>query len=1428
MISKYEKTNGVKLLAAVMVMAMVVAGAAVLFSEESVNAATTTDTGVQNFTDVESITAGEKYYINSDISATPLNITGENTVLYLGSNARVAFTTAGTNTEIRVATSFANGTVYYDDGLSIIGAASTYSVSNSGIVTAATGVTGDYGIVYTSEDGDKTYYAAGSFPSIPALKAADQEVFVSNGTVTISQGSNTATIVGAEEDVANGITVSYDTTYPKIEITGTLSGDDTVITVTAGFFTGTGLTNINAIQVNTSYYTNTFATQIDAGTPVTGGYTILGDYTVRSSVKVSQNVAVSGTLLINNNATVTVDKAATFTNNGTIVLMGSLISEAETAGDLAKFVYIGPNGYTNMGLPEVTVDAGAYTAGAFNTNTVDPAGNYIVNGNPQNGDRVSDAIITDNITIPEGVTYTVAGNLGLNGNSITVKGTLVIENGASIFGTGSENETITIEGKGAIQNNGTIGKKMAVTIADSNDTPNSISIQGVSGVNFGIVKDSNILGVSGDIRAQSNVPVSTITMNGAVISGDFTTAKKVTTILNGDVTMSKNVAVTINGDVKAAADTEFQVAEGASVTINGNVINSIDDGAYESNIITAAVGKLNDTDGKLPSTGTVTAGVILNGDVTGITMSVSRVAVANEDDSTKTDYYLRAYISGNLSAVETDGTGTATLSVTGSADYYSLYVAAETSLTAGKGITLGMDDGTLVVDGTVSGANVSIANYIGATYTVITGEGTQNQATTTYYTTLAAAMDAIDTADEKTVYAKVDKLTINVTVKEGQTLDITTEQIAQDATLTIENGGILGGSIDDVQGKMVVYAEADAYAPENYAVVTVDDAGTTTYSGFAIAISAAKPGDVITVESATVDGSLTIPAGVAVNINGTLKVTKDLTVSDEAVLNGGAITVNGEKITVNGTMDVTEGSLTAASATLTSPGTTLILGLPQNFNGAYYNADGAYTITSVAKAVAYAAENTAAVPNVNVRGTVYETGELAVNGFNLIIDDNSDVRLGNVTLTNATVTATGDLTASISGLNGEGDAAVNGTVALTKSSVTVQARTVTNAAGVAVNTFAVSGIDGTMTVSAGQVAFTSTDATAESKLTVAAGATMLLNTASTTYSIDGDNVEFVVDGTLAVDGNGVVVNFVAIETTGKTAVVAGTMDISGNAVVNAYALSVTGTVNVSTVENDTGAFDVKDDGVTVGTPAESLGVGGSIVGPVTIDANKYIVVFAGADMSGAQINEANGESTAVTTEYYINGTLFATAYVEGNVGIGTPVTVAMVKEISGIDTSGLTSTIAWTDAEGKTVSGNVGDIEAVYVKFDPAKAWVQYSAGSQISLYVDGVRVTSGDEVQLAVGTHTVTATVNPGYTGDVTITFNGQAVTGEFTVTSDMVGNAQTSAVVLSATGQISVDTGSTSGSSDGMGLTEILLVILVILIVVMAIMVALRLMRS
>ena len=166
-----------------------------------------------------------------------------------------------------------------------------------------------------------------------------------------------------------------------------------------------------------------------------------------------------------------------------------------------------------------------------------------------------------------------------------------------------------------------------------------------------------------------------------------------------------------------------------------------------------------------------------------------------------------------------------------------------------------------------------------------------------------------------------------------------------------------------------------------------------------------------------------------------------------------------------------------------------------------------------------------------------------------------------------------------------------------------------------------------------------------------------------------------------------------------------------------------------------------------------------------------------------------------------------------------------VRNIPGIDKD-TNKTITWTDAEGNDIADidafMIGTSGAVYAKAPLDQIKIKISVGTGISLYVDNVKIVS-ETYDLTIGTHTVSATVNPGYAGEVTISFNGQTVTGgsiEITVDSE--------GAVLSALGDISVDTGSTSGGDSGMGLTEILLIILVVLIVVMAIMVALRLMRS
>ena len=126
---------------------------------------------------------------------------------------------------------------------------------------------------------------------------------------------------------------------------------------------------------------------------------------------------------------------------------------------------------------------------------------------------------------------------------------------------------------------------------------------------------------------------------------------------------------------------------------------------------------------------------------------------------------------------------------------------------------------------------------------------------------------------------------------------------------------------------------------------------------------------------------------------------------------------------------------------------------------------------------------------------------------------------------------------------------------------------------------------------------------------------------------------------------------------------------------------------------------------------------------------------------------------------------------------------------------------------------------------------VEVSEGPAITVSIDGVVWNGQNPVSLTIGTHTVSAVVDPGYTGTIQITFNGVAVTnGQFEITSDMLNSIDD--IVLSASGNITQDStvvvdGGSSGSGE-MGLTDYLLIILVVLIVIMAIMVAMRLMRS
>ena len=1421
-----SKTNTGKLLAAVLVMAMVIAGAAVVFSEESVDAATSTasiDKTLNPLTDAEISTDGD-YYATGDITA---KITGGTVNIYLVNGAEVTFSSATGTIKVYAATNGSAGVAPTKciDGLSLTlaGSATTVTNTNNNLVVANDGVAAsgnEYGISVKGST-NTVFYGTRANAGTVNIVASDV-VTVIDGSVVVSQAvegasSNTLNFRNVTS-AATGTTVTVTATdATKTTLNGTIASG--TVSVTSGTVTAGAALNVvktedtvktsllNAVASNTIAQDVTLTSSLGANQSF-----IYGTYELRSTLGafgdpaeyLDVTVTEGSTFIINNGVTASV-KSLTSTA-GTTKVFGNLMYTA--ADDVEGNILLGPNGYIG----------GEVTATGLKNTNVTSGQDYYINGIPSSP-SVGDAIISSDLTIPEGMTFTVTVNLGLNNETLTVNGTLVIDSRASVYGFGS----IVLGEKGTITNNGSIGAKMPVTVSNGAvSTPQTVTIVGVSGVSFGYatIDDAQTLVVTGDVSAVSGSTDKEITLaNGAGIGSELIIGKNVKLNLGTeDVSTVNNAAITINGTMTGTTDKTLRLNEGSTFTSNG---------AIDTVTVIAVTGEYADRNGAFTETASGSPEFTLD-NIKGVTIYTKKVTVADGDD---TKYYLRAYVNGTADINSKDGTGE-TLGITG-----AIYVASSETLTITEdvkaniaGVTV---EGTIVTENGLretTGTTTDNIVYTGASYVIATPGENNTETLTGYYTTLAAAMAAIGTADDNIVYTTVANIEIDVTIGADQTLVITgTPGIASDAVVTVEVEGTVTGTIGKVDGKLVVEDGAICNPPSEYDVMSTSEDLTVTYAGFAVAIAEAQPGDVITVTTGQIGKpdaaeTLTIPNGVTVNVTESLEVYGNLTVAEGATLTGGNITVNPvngreSRITVNGTLDLSEGMLNASNANITSTGTSIFAAAPANFNGAYYiDADGNTVVTTVAKAVAYVTENDGDA--VNVKGKVSESGALSLDGVNLVIDTAGEVVLGDITLNDATVTATGaKLTANVTAMNGEGDAAANGTVALSASGAVLASSNVTSAAGVTTYTYAINAISGTVTVQSGTAVISGNVTTAdESKFTVASGATLLVAKNGGVLNVSGNKSVFTVDGTLDVDGQ---VNFEYTATTGETdAVINGTMDIAG--AVEADKLVINGTVNVVSDDTTAGSFTVTGTGVAVGDVKKAMGSTGSIVGIITFSNDgKYVIAYAGTDMSGAKLaNDAEFETTA----FYVNDALYATVYANSAVQNTSIITDSMIRNIPGIDKD-TTKTITWATADGTSVTLadlTIGQYDAAYAKAPLDQIEIKVSVGTGISLYVDNVKIVS-ETYDLTIGTHTVSATVNPGYAGEVTISFNGQTVTGgSIDITVDSEG------VVLSALGDISVDTGSTSGGDSGMGLTEILLVILVILIVVMAIMVALRLMRS
>ena len=1180
----------------------------------------------------------------------------------------------------------------------------------------------------------------------------------------------------------------------------------------------------------------------------TTSFSIGSDVTVTNNGELTaENLLISGTLTNNgtytNDGTTVLKTGAKFTNNGTFSgNTVSAVSADQIDGTNGKDVpYLVTGGDDNLGL-RGTLESD-YTV----TNL-----NYL----------------SDNLVIKEGVTLTIAskGSFDLNGHTLTVNGTLVVERNGEV--TAVAGGSVLLGAKGTIENSGVIGAESNVTVGVSGGN-GTVALKNVTGMTFGITKEvsgdkvTNTLTVGGTVTARGDNPV--VTIDGAYITGEFSVNNLTMTVGSDGATVLKNATFTIQSKATVAG-TIVLAQNGATIVVNGSADIDVvaETGEYAADVTSPT---LKDT--------TVTVD-----NVKGLTITTGQYTYVNDND--KTMIVKTMVMSGTLVEVSKDAGATIDiLTATGEnvgvtvSDTLNVDETVDFKTTAPLYVT-----GTIVSDEDLTvGANAAYIN--GTAYQVQTTDSTGAINDTYYITSFENAFGQIANAFENTitVYGDVE-VSNEITVAADNTIEIDgTLTIAESGRVNLDADANLSGAVY-VEGILYCAAYSSYDDPVEYAAMSEDDDGNVTYAGLRAAIDNASEGDTVTiVKETTLDESLTVPAGITLQVNEgvTLTFEKDLTILEGAkIVNQGTIKMTGEKskLTVYGEIDSTEGTINAgdnvnvySTGTITLNGTTKInngegTATYATVNAAYYtNDDNNMVITSAAKAAAAVAQKDVG-KTMNLSGTFSESGDFTADGIEIVVDDTAKVSLGTVTLDDAKIkfastgANAGVLTATITAQTGADGSTAASTVAVSEiNGVTIESADRIGSDNVTSWYLYLGGVDsvepvGKYTVSAGTVTLndTSMKFTGDNTLTVSAGATFIVPAGMELVAGNNKtNPSVTVEGTMVVNGKVDV-------TTGGIMYVTGTIDIEGTAnggdatVTVTGTLTIAGTANVSEEQDIEGTLNVI--GVLViGDKPTTLGATGTVNGPVDIDstgeAKGYVKVYAGSTIDAGKIAFDGNESKAVNTVFHINGTEYMTVYaLNGKVAI-TTVIDAEDFEIVGYDMSkakedtengGVYYWYTNADYSGAAITdtnmvGAEGS-ENVYYQAALVKKPFTVSVGPGISLYVDGVRITT-PTIDLGIGTYTVEAIVDPGYTGTTTITFNGQTVTGgTITVTADMVSDAYQGQRTIAASGAISQDStvvidGGSSGDS-GMGLTDYLLIILVILIVVMAIIVAMRLMRS
>ena len=1325
-----SKTNGVKLLAAVMAMAMIFTGVAVIASDNGVDAATWNMDG--------DINADQPIRAGTDAVATgPFNITNNSELIIepgasfvINEGVKVTVKSGSTLTIMSGAAVEINGTLVIEDKATLQNGA-----DYDGVNTVSKHYTG----------------------------------VVVNGTIDAEKG---ATITGAP--VADAITKPT---------TGTGDGSGiTVVAPASEYVTG-------ALSITS--WKNTTDAKDSSYTAVLSGATIAKHLNANADegywVAVQLSSAITG------------------------------LSEKDVPVDITI------NGRASDS-DDVSLDGGAVNvwlnAGSV-YNVVVKAGEKTINLKVDTTQVVGDQ-------------YDVAGD---SGNVKMVGGTIVVGADGTIETSSSNNTKSTFEHQTILMNVG--------ATANINSLVIDVDLQAMPTTNRNPYT-YGALGINTESGWESptNVVDLAFTVTSEKISSAFTaagdankTSRATNYILNidGDVNASNFIRVVATPAISGQYDTLYYPnsdGEYSGVPMYG---------------IVSITGTL-DVNGSKAQFSVVPNAVL---DVTG-TLNIG----GNKDGTANTYLYGTINVSGavNIDSVNpTSGTALSKFSINNNT-YLNII---------GSGVVT-IDDYD-ISSAVSANANINGAAYVADDATIITA--------------LQTALTGAAAANEDTVHvfgygAVEDKALANpyiipsdITIPDDMTICIDgIVSVAEGATLTISVDAEIetdGKGLIDVAGTVMDYSmyEFGNDATEDYASVSngkigikaevrSTDADDTYFMYTTLKTSlAGTAGTVELYGDVEVEGTLTIPAGFTVDLSGhDMLVKNDATLVIDGVVDstdtGSSITVVKKDTTNNkGAGTVTLNNMIVNPVVVddaTSPAAVVLNGFTAT------GTIGDYENVSFALAPEVAAANSATLESITAVGEFSYGGTLTFTAgentpTNEVITIRSSDTDGN---TNNNVISIGTIVLDGFGLTIDGtDGAFTGTVQSDVGAVSFNAAkyysiffteedtgdqyvTSMNLSVVASQT-----ADGGVTIASGTVYLGSAATFGDDQdkiLTIASGATLNVEdyALSTAARATGEGVPtgysaIVVDGTLNISlANGISMNATS------SIQIDGTMNVT-NGITFAGNVYVDGTLAVTDGERTTGKVTVDN----------TMYVNGTVSGVVALANNDIIITYPGATVDTENLEDNSGNAAA-STQFYINGEVYMTAYGANS----TTVASVMGKEtfeLEGYTTpdmsknSSATEYKSWFTDAGMTqnlaVSATMQYTSAVYTKVSPISVDnIRVSIGEGLQVYVDGVRVTTTylDGTQAYVGDHVIEVTISPSYTGEVVITFNGQTIQngGTFTITSEMA-NPTADEVVLSVTSQLSINTGS---SDDGMGLTEILLVILVILIVVMAIMVALRLMRS